>query len=178
VLFDGHWLTPETFRLESGAVEVRRFTWCFPRWLGGPPKKHSLGPKPLVNCAGVGVFAELAILPVLRQYGFDGAVWVDNYRRCFRDAMPPAVCKLPERMGVLHERIVTANGGRRGCWDVLAWNRYGVLFVECKFGADSIKPSQVKWLESSIRVGLHPENFAICDWSYSESGSFGGLPPP
>jgi hypothetical protein len=118
-----------------------------------------------VEWEGSPVFAELAIIPVLKEHGFDGAVWVDSYRRCFRDAMPPAVCALPTQARAVYERIATINGGRRGCWDILAWNREGVSFVERKRkGKDRMTLNQLKWLESALKAGLRLNNFAICEW--------------
>jgi hypothetical protein len=36
--------------------------------------------------------------------------------------MPPAVCGIPERVRAAYDRIAAINGGKRGCWDVLAWS--------------------------------------------------------
>jgi hypothetical protein len=86
-----------------------------PSW-SGRPLKDTYGGKGLVNCEGSPVFVEIAIISVLKAHGFNGAVWVDSYRRCFRDAMPPAICTLPTQARAVYERIATINGGRRGCW--------------------------------------------------------------
>ena len=121
----------------------------------------------MVESEGAATFAELAMIPILKQHGFDGAVWVDNYRSCyFRDAFPPKVCTLPEHICSIHARIVNLNGGRGGCWDVLAWRPDGIMFVECKQQgtSDRIRPNQKKWLESARTAGLRPESFAICEW--------------
>lgn len=123
------------------------------------------GGKAIVDCNGSPVFAELAVITVLREHGFDGAVWVDTYRRHFRDAMPPASCELPTQARDAYERIVTINGGRRGCWDVLAWDETCVTFVECKRRKrDRITVNQVTWLKSGLKAGLRVDNFAICEW--------------
>src|ERR1700680_1003403 len=159
-----HSVASETLMLTSGAVEVSRWSWRFPSWAGVPPK-DTYGGKAVVDCEGSPVFVELAMIHVLRDHGFDWAVWVDNYRRRFRDAMPPAVCELPTHARVLYDRIATINGGRRGCWDILAWNKEGVLFVECKRrGKDRMTLNQRTWLESALKAGLHLDRFAICAW--------------
>ena len=157
-------VAPEKITLASGAVHVPRFSWRFRFWTG-KPVDDSYGGKAVMDCSGSPAFAELAIIPVLREHGFDGAVWMDTYRRCFRDAMPPAVCSLPPQAQTAYDQIAAINGGRSGCWDVLAWNGDGVTFVECKRkGRDSMTSSQKKWLESALTAGLHLDNFAICEW--------------
>lgn len=162
--FTTHGVPPETIRLSSGAVDVQKFSWRFRLW-AGKPIRDTYGGKAVVDCEGFPVFVELAIIHVLKQHGFDGAVWVDGYRGCFRDAMPPAVCALPAQAREVYERIATINSGRRGCWDVVAWNAEGVTFVECKRkGKDRMTSNQVEWLESALRAGLRLENFAICEW--------------
>src|SRR6202023_4380802 len=79
-------VAPEKITLASGAVHVPRFSWRFRFWTG-KPVDDSYGGKAVMDCSGSPAFAELALIPVLREHGFDGAVWMDTYRRCFRDAM-------------------------------------------------------------------------------------------
>ena len=59
--------------------------------------------KAVLDCEGVPCFRELAMIPVLKQQGFVARFWVDNYRRCFLDAMPPAT--LPAQVRKLYERM-------------------------------------------------------------------------
>jgi len=153
-----------TIKLASGPVEVPTCYWRFPSWRG-EPLRDTYGGKALVEFEGSPVFAEVAMIQVLRQHGFDGAVWVDGYRQRFLDAMPPAKCELPAQVRELYERIATVNGGYGGCWDILAWNREGAFFVECKRrGKDRMRPNQFNWLESALKAGLRADHFAICEW--------------
>lgn len=162
--FNEHGVPPEAITLTSGAVDAPKFSWRFRSW-AGEPIRDTYGGKAVVDCEGFPVFAELAMVHVLKEHGFDGAVWVDSYHGRFRDAMPPAVCTLPAQAREVYDHIATINRGRRGCWDVLAWNAEGVTFVECKRkGKDRVTSSQVQWLESALGAGLHLENFAICEW--------------
>lgn len=162
--FNKHGVPPETIPMSSGAVDVPKFSWRFRAW-AGEPISDTYGGKAVVDCEGSPVFAELAIIHVLKEHGFEGAVWVDSYRRCFRDAMPPTECSLPAQAREVYDRIATINSGRQGCWDVLAWSTEDVTFVECKRkGKDRVTSNQKKWLESARRAGLRPENFAICEW--------------
>ena len=153
-----------TITLASGAVEVPRCLWWFPSWTG-EPLRDTYGGKALVECEGSPVFAEVAMIQVLKQHGFAGAVWVDSYGQCFRHAMPPAKCELRGQAREVYQRIVTINGGRGGCWDILAWNSEGVFFVECKrTGKDRMRLNQFDWLESALKAGLRADHFAICEW--------------
>jgi len=162
--FDKARVAPTTITLASGAVEVPTYLWRFPSW-SGEPLRDTYGGKALVECEGSPVFAEVAMIKLLKQHGFDGAVWVDSYRRRFRDAMPPCKCELHGQEREVYERIVTLNGGRGGCWDILAWNREAVFFVECKRGRkDRMRSNQIHWLESALKSGLCPDHFAICEW--------------
>jgi hypothetical protein len=164
---------------EQMAVGVQKFRLEFPLWKGEPiPRTH--GSKPVIDHDGKGTFAELALISILRQNGFDGAVWVDNWQGChFRDATPTTVCDdMPNNVLEKYKRIVKRNGGRGGCWDVMAWNNEGVAFVECKLKDcklndrkydDHISQNQIKWLESALNEGIPLERFAICEWTIAAS---------
>ena len=153
-------LTPERVMLTSGPVEVLKFSLKFRSWTGEPVDSYS--GEAVVDCEGSPAFAELALIPYLQQLGATGAVWVDSYRRRFRNAMPQAFCELPTRVRDVYDRIVKINGRCGGCWDILAWHSDGVMFIECKRKKkDRTRPSQAKWLESALMAGLRIENFAI-----------------
>lgn len=56
-----------------------------------------------------------------------------------------------------------------GCWDILAWKKNKVLFIESKRAKkDSIRNTQTNWLKSGLRCGLKPSNFMIVQWDFSE----------
>lgn len=152
------------FAVQTVGVEPRVFSCKFRKW-AGEPIKDTYGGKAVLDCNGIAVFAELALIPILKERGFDGAVWVDSYRRCFRDAMPPTTCSVPAHIREVYDRIATINGKRAGCWDIMVWNSGGVSFVECKRkGKDRMTPNEWKWLESAMRSGIPLENFSICEW--------------
>lgn len=168
-LFDKHALPPQELKLPSCTVKVQKFSWQFRRWTGAEPERTH-GPKPYVEWEGQPTFAEIALISVLKQHGFTGAVWRDNWGayRCFHDAMPPAKCEEPEAVREVCNRIRGYNRGRwGGCWDVLAWNQDGVTFIECKHGTDKITGGQIRWLDSGLKSGLSLDNFAICEWTFA-----------
>ena len=72
--------------------------------------------KPLVQLGGRALFGELAIVACLQADGWD-AVWVDIYHGGkFWRAMPSELepVALPQPARDQYERILAANGGRRG----------------------------------------------------------------
>lgn len=154
--------------MQSSNLEPRVFRCRFRHW-AGEAIKDTYGGKAILDCDGSPAFAELALIPVLKQRGSDNAVWVDSYRRCFRDAMPPAKYEVPEHVRDVYERIAAVNGKRAGCWDVMAWNSDGVSFVECKCrGKDRMTANEWRWLDSALKIGLRLENFAICEWELEQ----------
>src|ERR1700735_4341635 len=87
-------IAPLTLRLPSGdLIDVPRCTYSFTLWRG-KPIADTYGKKPVLHFLGKPVFAELAILGTLRKAGWDG-VWVDTFRRKFRQALLPivAICR-------------------------------------------------------------------------------------
>jgi len=151
--------------LISGVVDVLKFSYRFRPWVG-KPIGHTYGGKAVLDSNDSPAFAELALIPIMKQPGFDGALWVDSYRKCFRDAMPPAKCELPPKVRLVYERIANINGGTRGCWDVVAWKGDELQFVECKRkGRDRLTENEIRWLESPMHAGFSLVNFAICEWN-------------
>jgi hypothetical protein len=163
-LFPERAMSPESITLSSGPVEVYRFSWRFP--LGERPTyKFGDGRKPTVVWEGKSIYAELAIMALLKQHGFSDTIWRENFSGCFREAMPPASCTMPGCFREVCGRILAINESWRGCWDVLAMSPEGLMFVECKRkGDDDIRPSQRRWLESALKAGFGLENFAVCEW--------------
>jgi hypothetical protein len=157
-------LWPDT--AAAGQTEPHTFHWRFLEWRG-EPIKDTYGGKAVIDSEGVPLFAELALIRVLKHHGFDGAVWADSFRKCFRDAMPPLTCELRPHVREAYDRIAKLNGTRAGCWDVIAWNRHGISFVECKRkGRDRITANERQWLQSALDVGLRLDHFAICEWDF------------
>lgn len=150
--------------MRSSGPNPRVFNCVFRKW-SGQLIKDTYGGKAVLDCDGMPVFAELAMLRMLKKNGFEGAVWVDSYRRCFREAMPPATCSIPEQVSKIYGRISAFNGTRAGCWDVMAWKKGELSFIECKRkGRDRMTASEWKWLESAIEAGLRIQDFSICEW--------------
>jgi VRR-NUC domain-containing protein len=159
--------SPFSFLLPSGKmVSIARCFHEFKRW-EGPPVLDTYGGKAVLDSTGEPLFAELAILRLIRAQGWEG-VWVDTYRKNFRQCWPNS-CQLPPHAASFLER---ANAGRKwpaGCPDILAWTDGRHLFVEAKRrGKDVIRDTQRAWLESALNSGCPLESFLIFEWSISD----------
>ena len=163
-------IAPERIVLPGPVVSVAKFAWHFRAW-NKEFRGDTYGGKALVESASEPVFAEIAVSRLLKQNGFEEAVWADTYRHKFRTAMPPGACNLPTHVQRRYDQIVTTKGSRGGCWDVLAWSGSELLFVECKRkGKDRVQKSQVEWLAAALEIGLALANFAIFEWDLSPQG--------
>ena len=162
-----HTVKPSQFIISSGqAIEVETQVTSFRQWTG-VPMENTYGGKAVIDYDGEPLFAELAILRSLQKLGFDG-VWVDNYRKCFRNRMSEK-CMLPPHAQELFNAIVLKNGGKRhGCWDVFAWKDGHYLFVESKQRSgkykDRMQKTQSAWLEAALKAGVDASCFRICNW--------------
>jgi hypothetical protein len=142
----------------------------FSEW-NGDPIPGTYGGKAVLELNGEPLFAELAVLRLLEQDGWDG-VWVDSYRRRYMRGLPGLVApsELPEQWQSLFARIAGGKSSWSGRWDVVAWQGSRVLFVEAKRrGRDRIQASQLKWLEAALaQVPL--SSFLLVDWHLSIRG--------
>jgi hypothetical protein len=144
---------------------------CFSRFelWHDAPIQDTYGGKAVLDWKGEPLFAELVILRLIEEGGWQG-VWVDTYRRRFRQSLPPGFCSLPRHAESFLEK---ANGGRewrRGCFDVFAWGDGRYLFVESKRkGHDAINAHQKEWLESALDSGVSLESLLIFEWDISDA---------
>ena len=160
----------EMANLPSGnKVQVKKYFVVFKAWRGRPIQ-NSYGNKAVIDWRGEPVFAELAVLRLFQENGWNG-VWVDSYHRKFRVGLPDVVDPIqlsPDKQHLI-DSIKEETGISGGCWDVLVWKSSRVLFVELKRqGKDKLQDSQCKWLETSIGAGLTPSNFAIIEWDLAD----------
>jgi len=156
--------SPITLTLPSNRkISIPACFHNFNRW-EGPPIADTYGGKAVIDCDGEPLFAELAILRLIQAKGWDG-IWIDTYRRKFRQHLPPHSCELPAHAQAVLDR---ASGGRKwrpGCFDVFGWKDGRYLFAEAKRkGKDAIRQTQLNWLESALDSGLPLESFVIFEW--------------
>lgn len=151
-------------------VEVPLVHLTFSPW-GGPPIEDDYGGKPVVEHNGEPAYAELAILRLLENQGWEG-VWVDTFRNRYLVDLPEndGESSLSDDQESLLQKIRKRNGGLSGCWDIFASRDGKVLFAESKWrNNDAIRASQREWLQAALAAPLTAEDFLIVEWDLSSS---------
>lgn len=165
--------TVETFQVSSGVVHVPKCVPRFRLWTGEPPG-DSYGGKPILHGPDGPAFAELVVLGLLREGGWDG-VWVDTYRNRFRTSYwgEDRNVPLPTVPAGALARILECRGqGWSGTWDVFVWRGPHVLFAECKrAGKDQIRPSQTTFLDAALREQFPLQSFLVVEWSATSASA-------
>ena len=169
-------LTPTntmTVSLPSGnATNLPVCNLTFSNWLGKLPD-FDFGKKPIVNYKGKGVFAELAVLGLLIDSGWNG-VWVETYGGIHFLKEMPTSWKLsqhnisipPEKEALL--RNIWKTGKTTACFDVFAWKDSKILFCEGKHkGKDRLTKAQTKFIEGALACGVSAQSLMIVEWDYA-----------
>src|SRR3989344_6180422 len=119
----------------------------------GRPVVFDYGKKPVLNYKGEACFAELVILRLLCERGWDG-VWVETYGGTHYLRTMPHEWKLSSRHVSIPEdkeellRNIWKTAQTTACFDVFAWHNGQVLFCEAKrTGKDRFTDAQVRFIE-------------------------------
>ncbi|HYN81833.1 MAG TPA: hypothetical protein VES88_10060 [Gemmatimonadaceae bacterium] len=158
----------------------------FPMWRG-EPFVDDFGKKSaaMVELRGEHLFAELAILRLLEERGWEGR-WVNTYSGRGevwkyltewrdvprRDQVTRPI--LDQKAAALLERIASTSGSRfAGCWDVFAWRGVECVFLEAKRQSpkykDRVKDDQEGWLRAALSLSntaLSRASFSFVQWDY------------
>jgi hypothetical protein len=155
----------ERIVLPSGReITIAKATPLFRKWAGEMPD-DTFNRKPLLDLNGEMVFAELAILRSFQQAGWDGR-WIDSFHQRFLTGYwPPVSEPLPVQQQSILDRIRAKAGGSGGCFDVFCWRGDELLFAESKW-RDRLLPTQTRWLEAALDVGVPTESFLIVQWRF------------
>jgi hypothetical protein len=156
--------TTETLEFESGlSVLVPKATPMFSKWRGALIK-DTYGKKTVLEFDGRPGFAELIILWTLQKEGWQG-VWVDRsvYRTGYWNSSSQRA--LPRKPSSIPAEIWNLPETPSGVWDVFCWRRDRVVFAESKKSKkDKMRPSQLLFAESALKVGLPLDSLLIVDW--------------
>lgn len=147
-------------------VEVPKST-VFRKWTGEIPKDTYNG-KPILEFDGKIAFAELVILRIFEQAGWEGR-WIGSYRnKSLVGYWGNNVTKdLPPKQRIVLDSIRAKAGINGGCSVVFCWRDETVLFVEAKWKAhDTIRASQLRWLEAALDEDLPLESFLVVEWGF------------
>lgn len=156
-------------------VELRLRKWA------GAAIADDFGHKPLLEVAGKPLFAELCIYELFRLSGWD-ARWIETYGAsaqnpaCFTQWLPEVARAGQQRQPIadkevadLLQRLAAANhNSYADCWDTVGWHNSTILFAELKrYKKDKLQPTQLRWLQAGLQVGLQPENFLLVEWDFA-----------
>lgn len=155
----------------GGKVDLPVCTPTFKNWVGKLPN-FDFGKKPIVNYKGEGVFAEIAILRLLIDSGWNG-VWVETYGGIhFLEDMPVGWKLSQHNISIpLDKKVILENiwetGKTTACFDVFAWKGNDVLFCEGKHkGKDRLTNAQTKFIEGALTCGVKTNQLLIVEWNY------------
>jgi hypothetical protein len=144
----------------------------FLRWSGTPPD-FDFGQKPIVDDGGKPVFAELALLNLLRSSGWDG-VWVSAFAGTHFLREMPSDWKLashhvaiPKEKEDVLRRIWKA-AGTNACFDVFAWNDSDILLCEGKQVDEDFTEGQYKFIQGALPCEVRSDSLLIAEWSFNE----------
>ena len=144
-------------------MRLPKTTPQFSAW-NGPIPFDRYGGKAILDFCGEALFAELMILRLFEEEGWSG-VWVDTYRHCFR-RNPVTKVAIPKERLRMFEQLQEAAGAKSGCFDVFVWKEEMTVFAESKCsGHDKMRPTQIRWLEATLRFGLPIGSFLIVELS-------------
>ena len=143
-----------------------------------PTGVHSFGGKQLLDVDGRPQFAEVAILRMFEAAGWQGR-WVETYGnrklmpglwRAWQPEGPHAQVQVPIAVQWVNEKLHAIAFANRstfaGCWDVVAWKDGRLVFAEGKLARkDSMRSTQLRWVEAALTCGLRLEDFLIVEWT-------------
>lgn len=141
----------------------------FPVWKG-LPVNFDYGNKPILNYKGEACFAELAILRLLLDGGWDG-VWVESYGGThYLRSMPKAWNLQSEHISIPQDKEdllqkIWKTAKTTACFDVLVWHDNQIVFFEAKrTGKDKLTSAQIRFIEGALACGVLPESLIITEW--------------
>ena len=159
--------------LRSGTpVELPLFKTTLDRW-NEPLQKDffNWGGKPIINCNGVPLFAELALLKQFLASGFEG-VWVETFGGPnFLTAMPGAWQVRPWSITIPEDkhdllRSIWRTARSQACFDLYLWRGPDILFCETKRKGESLTRDQPKFVEGALQSGFKEEQLIVLQWTW------------
>ena len=155
--------------LTEQVISIPKARLVFEPWRG-EPLLDTYGGKQVIDSNGKPVFAELAILKILQDEGWEGA-WIDTYHKKKWIAIEQRG-ELPPDKNEFLEQIYRSAGARSGCFDVYCWRNEQILFAEAKRkGRDRIRETQRRWLTVALVSGVPVESFLIVEWNLAEASN-------
>jgi hypothetical protein len=174
-------LTPtdhEVLSIDGRTIVLPKAEVTFKRWQG-QPIANTFGGKALVDFESTPMFAELAIMKLFKNSGWE-ARWIETYGASatvpyhFSNWIDGKLTEQPidtiqeEHVMTTLAEVASLNGGTySGCWDVVGWYGGKVLFAESKRAKkDRFRSTQHNWLAAGLKSGLYPNNFLVVEWDF------------
>jgi hypothetical protein len=178
----------EPIRLLDGSLcKIPKWILVGNTWSGssiaGLPSTY--GVKPLIDWNGAPLYAELAVLEIVKSNGWEG-VWVDSFHRKFLCCMPgrnlsvelPAnvaeeirgIRSIYRRISAQYRDAKIPRGEFGRSWDLLCWRGDKLLFIEAKRKfKDRLRQSQAAWLMAALACGKVASSFRVAEWTLTEN---------
>src|SRR3989338_1738194 len=141
----------------------------FPAWKG-MPVSFDYGKKPILNYGKEACFAELVILRILLDHGWDG-VWVETYGGThYLRSMPQAWDLQSEHISIPQDKEdllqrIWKTAKTTACFDVLAWDGDQLIFFEAnKRRKDKLTSAQMRFIEGALVSGIPATSLLIVEW--------------
>ena len=145
---------------------------AFSLW-SGIPINFDYGKKPILNYKNEAYFAELIILRILTENGWDG-VWVESYGGTHYLRTMPNEWALTSKHVLIPKdkeailRRIWDISKTTACFDVFAWKGNNILLCEAKrAGKDRLTEPQKKFIAGALACGVLPESLLIVEWEPS-----------
>ncbi|MCK9573748.1 MAG: hypothetical protein WC926_04700 [Candidatus Paceibacterota bacterium] len=136
----------------------------------GPSVNFDYGNKPIINYKEEACFAELAVLRLLLDQGWDG-VWVESYGGThYLRSMPKMWNLQSEHVSIPQDKEhllqnIWKTAKTTACFDVFAWCGDQLVFFEAKrTGKDRLNSPQIRFIEGALLCGISPESLIIVEW--------------
>ena len=156
--------------LDGAAATLPLCRPVFNTW-NGVPVSFDYGKKPILDYKGGACFAELVILRILMERGWNG-VWVETYGGThYLRTMPSEWALKSEHVSIPEDKEailkkIWSMAKTTACFDVFAWNGEEILFCEAKrTGKDKLTDAQVRFIGGALESGVAPESLLIVEWS-------------
>ena len=162
--------TMEVLLLNGARVSLPVCHPTFSLWKG-PPVNFDYGKKPVLNYKNEACFAELVILRILIEHGWDG-VWVETYGGTHYLRTMPNEWKLKsEHVSIPRDKEellqkIWKTAKTTACFDVFAWRDNQILFCEAKRkGKDKLTNAQIRFIDGVLECGISSESILIVEWT-------------
>src|SRR3989344_2080486 len=141
----------------------------FSTWKGDPVN-FNYGSKPIINYRDEACFAELAILRILLEHGWDG-VWVETYGGIhYLRSMPQTWSLKSKHTSIPHDKEdflqkIWKTAKTTACFDVFAWHGDRIVFFEAKkSGKDKLTSAQIRFIEGALACGVSLDSLILVEW--------------